>query len=617
MRQNQLNNKPGHEIPGLVICRKTATFQGKLEAATPKNRNPELQRIMAEKQPNRKSKSSAAEPGKNSRFQWWHLVLAGVLVPIIVALIPHLKNVFKPSAPKFGIINTITRPDSAIRIIPRNNAAKQEKPLDVEFDGLPFIEAGRYVAGKKPSWEFSPRNHSLPDSMFRDGKHEIRVGFAGELSEPLMVFFNSRPPVVEGAILPSPGNPDERIVAGRVASTLQLPAETLAVDIFFHHEGQPYRIPVPVRQIVNDTSGLIYFEFETSIQSLPKISPDDPRYTQPFFALKVTDPAGNQYYKDETYAKFIAPGPSRFGVNQIADIELEQLPPDMQKQSKIAIRMVIPGPGSRPVTRLGDGSPAIVLTVKTVAVNLIELNWKTHLPPELQAEHPLTVIRRDGNQIAVSFGNRYTDQNPPKEGELSYQVEQTGKDNRVYGSNIARAKPQDEPEKAPLPPPGDQTYLSEAAVKAMLLEKGFYDRGWNSSGKGFNNDYVLQKNGQVVYDRASGLMWQQSGSANYMGYEEAPKYIERLNANRFAGFSDWRLPTLEEAMTLMEPQASEGLYIDPAFDRIQTWIWTADKYSASSAWVADFVGGYCSHLDVAYDSSVFEAFVLDIDDSII
>lgn len=96
-------------------------------------------------------------------------------------------------------------------------------------------------------------------------------------------------------------------------------------------------------------------------------------------------------------------------------------------------------------------------------------------------------------------------------------------------------------------------------------------------------------------------MWQQSGSSNYMIYKEAKKYVEQLNYDRFAGYNDWRLPILEEAMSLMEPrQKSEDFYIDPVFDKTQRWIWTSDLYSASVAWLVGFYGGYCYGLRVLY-----------------
>jgi hypothetical protein len=136
----------------------------------------------------------------------------------------------------------------------------------------------------------------------------------------------------------------------------------------------------------------------------------------------------------------------------------------------------------------------------------------------------------------------------------------------------------------------------------MLAAKGFFDIDWNKTASGFANDYALRTIGgeQVVVDNATGLMWQRGGSTNYMDYADAEKYIRQLNTARFADFSDWRLPTLEEAMSLMEPRELNGdLYIDAKFDKTQRYIWTADKQSAGVAWVAYFGGGGCYYGVVA------------------
>ena len=90
-----------------------------------------------------------------------------------------------------------------------------------------------------------------------------------------------------------------------------------------------------------------------------------------------------------------------------------------------------------------------------------------------------------------------------------------------------------------------------------------------------------------------------------MDFDAALAYIKKLNGRSFAGFKDWRLPTLEEAMSLMEPkQKNRNLYIDPIFDKKQQWIWTSDKESASSAWVVYFYDGTCHLYHVYYGTFV-------------
>ncbi len=107
-------------------------------------------------------------------------------------------------------------------------------------------------------------------------------------------------------------------------------------------------------------------------------------------------------------------------------------------------------------------------------------------------------------------------------------------------------------------------------------------------------DNQFEAQGTVVLDHATGLMWQQSGSDDYMNYESALKYVEKLNRQKFAGYSDWRLPTILELMSLVEPEEqSNGLYIDPIFripGRSFTWYWSSDRVAGSSgsAWVVDF-----------------------------
>lgn len=59
-------------------------------------------------------------------------------------------------------------------------------------------------------------------------------------------------------------------------------------------------------------------------------------------------------------------------------------------------------------------------------------------------------------------------------------------------------------------------------------------------------------------------MWQQSSSTQAMAYPMAMTWVHYLNKCGFAGFTDWRLPTLEEALTLLQDSpSSAGLYIDP------------------------------------------------------
>ncbi|MCP4987124.1 MAG: DUF1566 domain-containing protein, partial [Colwellia sp.] len=95
----------------------------------------------------------------------------------------------------------------------------------------------------------------------------------------------------------------------------------------------------------------------------------------------------------------------------------------------------------------------------------------------------------------------------------------------------------------------------------------------------------------VVVDQTTGLMWHQSGSDKYMTWNDATGWVKKLNSRGCAGFNDWRLPTVEEAASLLESKKSNGRYIDPVFSKKQMYIWTGDKNGSEGAWHVDFYDG--------------------------
>ncbi|MCP4345794.1 MAG: DUF1566 domain-containing protein [Desulfobacterales bacterium] len=107
-----------------------------------------------------------------------------------------------------------------------------------------------------------------------------------------------------------------------------------------------------------------------------------------------------------------------------------------------------------------------------------------------------------------------------------------------------------------------------------------------------SHGYVDNRDGTVT-DRDIGLMWEIAGSENDMKYNEAQKYINELNRRRFAGYTDWRLPTIDELLSLLEPEKnSNGLYIHPIFDGSQKWCWSSDYSVSGGAWIVYFLFGY-------------------------
>ena len=91
---------------------------------------------------------------------------------------------------------------------------------------------------------------------------------------------------------------------------------------------------------------------------------------------------------------------------------------------------------------------------------------------------------------------------------------------------------------------------------------------------------------EVVIDYTTGLMWHQNGSERFKDKEKISEWVNNLNLKGYAGFKDWRLPTVEEAASLLEPKQNfDDMYVDNVFDKKQPWIWTGDRYGDDAAWV--------------------------------
>jgi hypothetical protein len=148
--------------------------------------------------------------------------------------------------------------------------------------------------------------------------------------------------------------------------------------------------------------------------------------------------------------------------------------------------------------------------------------------------------------------------------------------------------------------------LTAEQVKVALVRHGIYDARWNASASGGEHRYETQLAGDamLVVDGEHGLTWQRSGSAQALTFEEAQRYVEKLNADRFAGAADWRLPTLEEAGTLLAPALHAGFHLDPVFEKGANFIWTADRHPEGGIWMVYFADG-----QVACERDDFNAWV--------
>ena len=102
----------------------------------------------------------------------------------------------------------------------------------------------------------------------------------------------------------------------------------------------------------------------------------------------------------------------------------------------------------------------------------------------------------------------------------------------------------------------------------------------------------------TVTDGASRRMWQRSGSPFQLQWHRAWDYVERLNAKHFAGHSDWRLPTIDELITLLRdiPRGNDPCIV-PLFDQKCIWLWSCDRRSFTAAWYVSSDMGFVAWQD--------------------
>jgi hypothetical protein len=133
--------------------------------------------------------------------------------------------------------------------------------------------------------------------------------------------------------------------------------------------------------------------------------------------------------------------------------------------------------------------------------------------------------------------------------------------------------------------------LNDQQVKGLLKKYDIYDKRWHRSGN-FQSSLKAQtiKEDKIIIDDQCQLMWAASGSS-FVTYYQAKEWVMGLNQKKHAGYADWRLPTLPEALTLLRKKKENNRYINSLFSAEQHSIWTGDAYDDTRIWVVSFAHG--------------------------
>ncbi len=121
----------------------------------------------------------------------------------------------------------------------------------------------------------------------------------------------------------------------------------------------------------------------------------------------------------------------------------------------------------------------------------------------------------------------------------------------------------------------------------------------------------------TVIDNKTGLMWKKcsegqtgsscTGRAKTFSWEQAFEYVQTLNKNTgFEGYSDWRLPTINELRSLIEERCVNPAVNAEVFpNTLSKAFWTSSPFAGftNHAWYVNFDQGYDNYLRIKYDGN--------------
>jgi len=131
---------------------------------------------------------------------------------------------------------------------------------------------------------------------------------------------------------------------------------------------------------------------------------------------------------------------------------------------------------------------------------------------------------------------------------------------------------------------------------------------WDTVNNGKGRFKLLnQFDSAAVLDQETGLVWEQSPSTSTFTWSNAQKNCNQLTVGNRKG---WRLPTVQELASLVDPSVSPGptLPAGHPFSNVQSdvyWSATTLAVNTSFAWVVFFNDGFVSNVFKSGDGLVW------------
>ena len=144
--------------------------------------------------------------------------------------------------------------------------------------------------------------------------------------------------------------------------------------------------------------------------------------------------------------------------------------------------------------------------------------------------------------------------------------------------------------------------------------------GQDAQFSGTQPSYTRSSDGLTVKDNVTGLTWQQNFHTRPLYWTKAREVPAALNAARYGGYSDWRLPTIKELYSLWNSSAGWP-YIDRTFFAYDpqgvphTIFWSGNKYSGlldEKTDAGSLVGAAELAFGVNFDTGHIKAYSTDV-----
>jgi serine/threonine-protein kinase len=106
----------------------------------------------------------------------------------------------------------------------------------------------------------------------------------------------------------------------------------------------------------------------------------------------------------------------------------------------------------------------------------------------------------------------------------------------------------------------------------------------------------LQVSGELVLDQATALQWNRQASRYPLSFTDAQAYVAELNAHKMHGIDRWRVPTVNELLSLLDDGELRCFPDDPELP--VRWFWSCDRHGHHESWYVNMDMGFAGVQDL-------------------